>query len=306
MNTERVKEQARQAGADLVGVADPELFRQEPGSRSPFAIFPECRAVIVLGRRILRGALRGVEEGTNFGSTYRHFGHTWLEDNFLSQTNYDLTCWIEERGFEAVPLFGYNEEGMPKGMPVAEGRPAPNVYIGVNFAAQAAGLGEVGLGDFFITPEFGIRQRFCIILPDAELEHDRPSSKQICEDCGACAQACPLNAIDLDKRHTVGVPGYEHEVAEVDYAICRQCPNGASMAGGRGSRPDRLAAACARACMIRLENAGKCGNTFKNPFRKRQPWALDALARPASTASQTENAAALGCGSATVDPQNKS
>ncbi len=74
MDAAALKDRARAAGADLVGIADAALFREQPAEGNPLAIFPECRAVVVIGRRILRGSLRGVEEGTNFGSTYRTFG----------------------------------------------------------------------------------------------------------------------------------------------------------------------------------------------------------------------------------------
>ncbi len=39
-----------------------------------------------------------------------------------------------------------------------------------------------------------------------------------------------------------------------------------TICGGRG---------CIRACMIHLEQAGKIKNTFKSPFRRREPWRLD-------------------------------
>ena len=187
-----LKDRAAQARADLVGIAAVARFDGVPADQDPRTIFPECRSVIVLGRRILRGALRGVEEGTSFGSTYGTFGYSWLEDNFLSQTTYDVTCHIETLGFEAVPLFGYPQEGMPTGRPVAPGKPAPNVILDVAYAAQAAGLGEPGVGGFFITPRFGTRQRFALILTDADLEADPVFTEHICGNCGACFKACPL------------------------------------------------------------------------------------------------------------------
>ncbi|MDH7568154.1 MAG: 4Fe-4S dicluster domain-containing protein [Armatimonadota bacterium] len=300
MNAAELKAYARERGADLVGIAPAERFAGLPAERSPLAIFPECRSVVVLGRRILRGALRGVEEGTNFSSTYGFFGFRWLEDNFLARTTYDVTCHIEAQGFEGVPLFGYSPDGMPTGRPVAPGKPAPNVIVDLDFAAQAAGLGEVGLGEFFLTPEFGPRQRFALVLTDMPLEPDPVRDKSICGDCGACAEACPFGAIDLKRKKRVGVPGHTMEVATVDYSICRACPNGAMMGPGRGSRPDRLAAACARACLVRLEEAGKCANAFQQSFRKRKPWALDAFHRPVEGApSAAGSAAHAGCGATT-------
>ncbi len=265
MNAQEVKAWARGLGADLIGVAPAGRFAELAPDCSPLAIFPECRSVLVVGRRVLRGAIRGVEEGTNFHSTYELFGFRWLEDTFLSKTTYDLTCRIEEAGFEAVPLFGYTAEGMPKGLPVAEGKPAPNVIVDLDFAARAAGLGAVGRGGFLLTPEYGTRQRLALVLTDAELEPDQAFEGSVCDGCGSCAAACPFGAIGD---------------AGVDYRVCARCPNGATSGPGRGSRPDRLAAACARACLVHLEGAGKCRNAFANRFRKREPWALDLFRRP--------------------------
>lgn len=304
MDAAGVKRAAKKAGADLVGIASIDRFAQVEAERNPLSIFPECRSVIVIGRRILRGSLRGVEEGTNFGSTYVSFGYRWLQDQFLPQTTYDLTCFVEAKGFEAVPLFGYAEDGMPTGRPVAEGKPAPNVIVDLDFAAQAAGLGEVGLGGFFITPEYGIRQRLAMILTDAELEADPVSEKRLCLDCGACAAACPFGAIAVNAKKTVGVAGHTMDTAQIDYAICRTCPNGAMQASGTGSRPDRYAAACGRICMVQLEKAGKVGNRFVHEFRKRAPWALDTFRRPTVTESM-QNPAFSGCGQTAAYAQRR-
>jgi ferredoxin len=292
--SQQVKQAAMQAGADLVGIAPVDRFRGQPPQHHPQSIFPECRSVIVLARRVLRGAVRGVEEGTNFGSTYGYFGFRWLEDNFLSQTTYDLTCLVEASGFEAVPLFGYTDAGLAKGRPVAPGKPAPDVIVDIQFAAQAAGLGEIGLGDFFLTRRFGTRQRFALILTDAELEGDPVLPRTLCGDCGRCAAACPLGAMDLGRTHAVGVEGSQAKVAAIDYEVCAACPNGAMRGPGRGSRPDRIAAACGRACLVALEQAGKLDNQFAAPFRKRAAWALDMLQRPIASAQGAPTD--IGCG----------
>jgi epoxyqueuosine reductase len=303
MNSNDVKTWARQHGADLVGIASADRFSALAPDRSPLSIFPECRSIIVVGRRILRGALRGVEEGTSFYSTYELFGFRWLEDNFLSRTSYDLTCRIEAEGFEAVPIFGYSPDGMPKGIPVEAGKPAPNVIPELDFAAQAAGLGEIGLGGFFLTPEYGPRQRFSMILTDAILDADPVADKHLCGDCGQCAEACPFGAIDAAKPETVGVPGHTMKVATVDYARCRSCPNGATTGPGRGSRPDRGAAACVRACLVQLEQKDKLSNRFVNRFRKRTPWTLDAFRRPIPAQAASPNPADIGCRGVAQQPR---
>ena len=280
MNSTELKKYAFAQGADLVGIASIDRFKDLPQDENPLSIAPECQSVIVLGRRILRGSLRGIEEGTNFYSTYGFFGYQALEDSFLSQTTYDCTCFIEENGFEAVPLFGYDKEGMAKGVPVEEGKPAPNVVVDVNYAAHVAGLGQVGKGGFFLTDQYGPRQRFALILTDASLEADPVSQKSFCENCDLCAQACPFGVIQINKKTKIGVSPYIMEIAAIDYTVCKSCPNGAMIIPGRGAKPDRLAAVCARACLVKLESEGQCENTFKQPFRKRKPWVLDVFSRP--------------------------
>ena len=245
----------------------PHRAAREPRNAAPLDL-PRVPVGDRAGRRILRLARR---LGTNFHST-RHVRLRWLEDNFLSRT-YDVTCHLGRRA-RGRPLFEAIPDGMPVG-PVAEGKPAPNVIVDLDSAAQAAGLGEIGLGGFFLTPEYGPRQRFALILTDCVLEPDPVIEKRLCGDCGACADACPFGAIDVEKKVIAGVPGHQMEVATIDYRVCRSCPNGAMAGPGRGDRPDRGAAASARACVVRLEEAGKLANKFENRFRKRKPWALD-------------------------------
>ena len=283
MNSQTVKQTAKNVKLDLVGIASIDRFEGLPAEHNPKSIFPECKSVIVLGKRVLRGALRGIEEGTNFGSTYGFFGKNVVEDNFLAQATYDMTCFIEEQGFEAVPVFAYNKEAkMDFGIPVAPGKPAPNVILDPEFTVQAAGLAEIGLGGFMITPEFGTRQRFAFILTDCELEADPVMQKSICSDCGACIDLCPLKAYG-EKTVKRGVPGAECEVRELDLDLCKMCTNGAGVMPGRGDVVDRIGAACGRACLVQLEGKNKCSNGFVNKFRKREPWARDVYNKSVSS-----------------------
>lgn len=278
--TEQIKDQAKQYGADLVGIASIDRFENFPAETHPRSIFPECQSVIVLGRRVLRGAIRGIEEGTNFGSTYVNFGYRWLADTFLSQTTYDVTCFIESISYEAVPLHGYEHNSKPTGAPVAPGKPAPNVLLNVPLTAQVAGLGRVGKGGFFLTPQFGTRQRLNIILTDAKLEPDHIVTEDVCAGCNACQTACPFGAIQSEMESVGKLDSQDVSVFKMDYSYCQKCPNGAMQGPGQEFRPDRIAAACGRGCMIRLEKEGLCSNKFENEFRKRTPWTLDLTGQP--------------------------
>ena len=66
--TDALKQHATESGADLVGIADIERFQGLAPQNDPRYIFPEVRSVVILGRRITRGTLRGIEEGTQFSN----------------------------------------------------------------------------------------------------------------------------------------------------------------------------------------------------------------------------------------------
>lgn len=263
MKASEVKNMARQFGADLVGIAPMERLDYLPPEANPKSIFPEVKSVIVVGRRILRGALRGVEEGTNFGSTYSCFGDNYLESQFLSKTAYELTCFLEKNGIESIPMLGYKLKGENN----------TNVILDYKIIAQAAGLGEIGKGGFFLTSEYGHRQRFAMILVDEAFESDALKTLSLCNDCKACSAGCPLHAVNADQKVSAGLKGHETETFVIDNNICRLCKNGAAVKNEASDDVDRYAASCGRACMVAVEN--KVSNKFENKFRKRSVWSRD-------------------------------
>ena len=74
MTAQDIKTAAREFGADLVGIASTALLRDLPAEDNPLSIFPQAKAVIVIGRKVLRGALRGVEQGTELENAFPQFG----------------------------------------------------------------------------------------------------------------------------------------------------------------------------------------------------------------------------------------
>ena len=61
-----IKEMGKKFGADLVGIASMDRFEGAPEQTDPRFIMPRAKSMIVLGFRIPRGTLRGIEEGTYF------------------------------------------------------------------------------------------------------------------------------------------------------------------------------------------------------------------------------------------------
>ena len=246
MNSAEIKAAARRLGADLVGIAPISRFDNLPESADPRTFAPGTRSVIAVAHRIMRGAFRGIEEGTSFQNTYGCFGMNWPAQFFLAKTVYDLCCEIENIGAEAAPMLSrkYSDNAF---------EPDYMAY------AHACGLGSVGKGGFFLTPEYGHRQRIGFIFTTLELDGDDVIECDFCKDCNACIEACPLNA-------------YTEGKTTPDLSVCASCRNGAFPVPGGCDEVDRYAASCGRACMVALED--KVGNQFAEKFRKRSVWSL--------------------------------
>jgi len=269
-----VREFAKSIGIDLIGFAARDRFEGVPASENPFSIAPEAKTVIVLGKRITRGCFRGIEEGTNFDD-YAKFGMEWLDKDYNAEGCYNLVRFIEDHGKEAVPVFPNPKEVKGFGIPVREGAPAPDVVPDMDYCATAAGLGVVGLNGIFLTKRFGPRQRLQMIITEADFESDPLVTETLCDQCGACRNACPLHAIS-EETHPFSVCGLEVPVADVNYTMCSMCKNGAYKNWiNDHAQPDRRPALCSRACMIHLEKKGLIENVFENEFRHRKTWAID-------------------------------
>jgi len=266
---DEVEAAARRAGADVFGVANVERFDGLPPERHPQSIFPEARSVIVLGRRIPRGALRGVEEGTNFDH-YKLYGLELLDNRFTSLTTFQLCEFIEDNGWEACPLPNLPPEVPPLGVAVREGAPRPNVMLDFDDAAVRAGVGEIGYCGLLLTPQFGTRQRVQMVLTDAEIEPSPLLEKPVDTRTEEFKDLCPLGAFVGETE--LDVCGKKMLVAQIDYSICA---NGA-MANLKhpAGKPDRVAAICGRTCMDLLERGGRVSNRFQMPLRQREPWLL--------------------------------
>jgi len=273
MKKEELKRYAKKVHADLVGIASIERFEGVDKQHHPASIFPEVKSVIVVGKRVTRGAIRGIEEGTQF-SSYSIYGYNWLNDRFLAMITFKLSEFLEDNGYEAIPLPEIPSEIPPMGVPVKKRKPAPNVVIDINDAAVRAGLGEIGYCGIFLTPEFGPRQRFQIILTDAEIEPDSIRKENICDLCKECVKICPLGAIGK-KEKEIEICGKKMIIADIDYEKCKICKNGVvPNMYYKETKPDRIAALCSRTCLVHFEKEKRISNLFKEEFRKRPVWKI--------------------------------
>lgn len=223
LTKQQIKDFALSAGLDLIGVANIERFEGAPPRMHPASIFPEARSVIVVGKRILRGGWRGVEEGTYWPSYTTFDYHGLLNGFFIPLPLYELACFIEDHGWEAVPYYPGVPESQPDIPPLREGGVAPQVHLAIRIAGVAAGLGEIGWSKVFMTKKFGPRQRIHAIITDMPIEPDplvEPGS--ICPRCMQCVSGCPgaIPHVREGKTVSIRIEDKVYEWADIDLGKC--------------------------------------------------------------------------------------
>ncbi|MFP4382354.1 MAG: hypothetical protein ACLFUS_17770 [Candidatus Sumerlaeia bacterium] len=315
LSAEMIKKQAKAMGADFVGIGSIDRWEGAPIQMDPRQIMPEAKSVICMGFRVMRGSLRGIEEGTYF-SNYSAMGYGGITYLYMPMTVINLSKMIEDEGYEAVPM-GHQSDwrsinnvgGMKHNFsrPVEEGRAAPDVMIQLRIAAYLCGCGEIGFSKMFLSPQFGPRNRMGIIITEAEIEPDPIyEGPELCNRCMACVRDCPAGAFDPEKTVKVKLAGREVEWMDIDCFKCDVAFRGAKIDdeiseddnysdfAGHKTRPGEWspftkkprnlyntgqavcgARGCTRACMISLENRGVLENKFKQKFRRRKPWTVD-------------------------------
>ena len=253
LNKEELKKFALSVGADDIGIGDLSLFEEAPFEMDPRYFFPEAKSIIGLIFRIPRGYIRGTEEGTNFYQ-YPSLGYGGINEIVGPTTLYEIGKYIEERGYEAAIFRNTGGRGVLSDMTgargrelspelhtagkeltsettpversletkaVADGRPAPDVFIHFRIAAYICGLGEIGYSKMFLSRKFGPLNRQVFILTDAEIEPDEIySGPELCNRCMACVAACPGGCLSREKEVSVEIGGKKVSWGEIDEWSC--------------------------------------------------------------------------------------
>ena len=197
LDAQRLKDRARELGVHLVGVASASALADTP--HPPQSVLQGARSVVVVARRLLRGAARIGRPDSRAAHYVAEIGISELE-----QQAFELCLWLEDHGHPSlvVPVTGSRsaQDDMSREGP-----------IDLVHAAVEAGLGTLGLNKMLLTPEYGPRVLLGAVLTYAELEPDRRIERALCrgEACARCMSVCPGSAIgqwDLDveacRRHS--------------------------------------------------------------------------------------------------------
>ena len=246
LSSEKVKQWARECGADVVGIGDMARFEGAPKQSDPRYIFPEAKTMVGLAFRVHRGLYRGIEEGTWFAGL-PSMGYANINDVFAPIVLRGVGDLLEDNGYEAVLYQNTSVRyGCGIGEPVADGLPRPDVFLHFRIAAFICGMGEIGYSKVFLTPEFGPRQRFAFIITDAPLEPDPIyDGPQLCDQCQRCVAECPGNAIGGDETVKVTIGAIEEtrkprkpRLEKLGSRVVTGSPKGGAFLGVRLHDPD--------------------------------------------------------------------
>lgn len=221
--TREVEKLAKEYRMDLIGFANIERFENFPDGHHPKNYLAGCKSVIVVVSAMPSAIIDAWKYSPN---SYLYYCYMLINKE-LGRAAFYIAKFLERCGYKTFPvvptvLFKDTDYINPRG------------EISHIHSALACGLGEFGVSNNFITPQFGAHNRFCSILTEAELQ---PSSlyegEPLCDKCMKCVKACPTKAINPDKMRKIKIAGKDVEYASFDKMKCFYCILGlAKEAGG--------------------------------------------------------------------------
>jgi len=192
---------------DFVGIASAQALDGEPEGHRPGDLLPGAKCVVVFGRGLADGVVqagfRALEDkNMPAQSTYAAYGHDLAPNFLLVNDAFNIAQYLEDMfGAIAMPVpFGVQQSAVWDKVPApiftdpyGQGLP-----LDVFKAAMAAGIGEFGWSNRFLTEEYGPRQLLSAVITTLDLECDAPyDGPRLCnpEQCGVCSKLCPTHAI---------------------------------------------------------------------------------------------------------------
>jgi len=180
--------------ADMVGVARLEDIKDTPLEAQALRLLPSARSVVVVGMEIWAEFLdlTAPERPMGAANTNELFRHhlDYLRGR-LGRAAYDVAKAARHQGFKALPLPGQG--------PAVDGRSLEAV-ISYKHAAEAAGLGKVGMSGLLVTHRFGPRVQLAVCLTEVALKSTAGDIERACRYCNVCVGKCPAHALGYPKE----------------------------------------------------------------------------------------------------------
>ena len=193
--TKEIKEKGIEFGAAKVGIGEADRCDKTPFFfTSPYTILKDAKSIISICVNYPDGILDiSTDDPFVFLSTFASF-RMRLQEKLRDITS-RLTELIDEKGYKAVPIDPV--------IPIDERRWSA-CLISHRYAGMMSGLGDMGMNNALLTPEFGPRIELATIFANVPLKTDSLFAGSIyegvCKECKKCADICPTQGIDAFKK----------------------------------------------------------------------------------------------------------
>ena len=217
--TDRVKNLAIELGADLVGVAPVERFKNAPLRMSPKGLLPGARSVVVAAIHHPDACIELDGEPTAHDMGPYGLQSTVMNPR-LDDISFLVARFLEDEGHAALPIAASNIWRYT-GYKDLKVDFAPD--LAHRYAAVAAGLAEIGWSGLALSPEFGPRQRWVSIVTEAELvPTPMYTGDPLCDRCMACVENCPVDAFrkEVKRINKLEIGGQTYEFPDTNKWRC--------------------------------------------------------------------------------------
>jgi len=179
--TNAVKEFLAKNGADLVGIAKAESLTPAPQGHRPTDYLPTARSIISFACTLNRGPVLNLPRSRN-----EYLLEFECANTLLNNLGQKTAKFLESNNFTSIAF--------PATASIGDASRLMG-DISLKHAAVAAGLGLFGVNNLVLTPQYGSRVRFGMVITEAELIPDQPLNEELCTKCGNCVKACPSGAL---------------------------------------------------------------------------------------------------------------
>ena len=187
MNSEEVKRLGLSLDVDEIGIASREAYESiEPGADLDVMV-SGAKSIIVFGIWMGNGAIESPSELVQSQ-------HLMVIYEELNRIGLKLARELEKAGHRASTI--------PPHIPIEMSKEKKGLIgpVSLRHAAEAAGLGKLGLNRLHISSKLGARVRLGGVVTDAELAPDPVLAESPCDGCMECVEACPVSAIGEDSK----------------------------------------------------------------------------------------------------------
>ncbi len=222
---QRLKAMAKEAGADLIGIADLAPFK-EGWIVIPHDLLEKFTRAVSMAVRLDNTIIDSIKDvpTVDYAQHYREV-NARLDDIATR-----IVAWIGRQGFSAsaIPASHIADEGNLLGS------------LSHKAVARMAGIGWQGKSLLIVSPQYGPRIRLATVITDMPLAVDQPIRNR-CGKCKECSKACPVSAI----RNVSTDSRYQSRDAALHFRRCADRTLEVKSMPGIGVR---ACGVCIRAC----------------------------------------------------------